>query len=362
MTGPYLLERSLDRAGCLVRWGRKPGTCFLTLRPGNGGPAVFSDKLAQEFVKQGIRPTYRRLGSAEAALIFSTSWGDWFHRLCNRWKVRTVVRVDGFMVPSYFDNRDQLPGYQDRRMSAEAMFLNYRLQRDLSMSDFVIYQSAFSKRMTDHYLFNRRHNFEIVHNGVDLDHFRPGPKRLGRRCLLSIGSLRNEYMLGSVLPVFDRLWRPYDLDLLVVGSIAPICRQQIDEYLQLHPELADRIKVVGPVPNSDLPAYLSEADVMIHPRLGDWCPNTVIESMACGVPVVCGSWGGAAELVGDGGIVVSTGEWTYGEEFHEGLAQATGRILADLERYKTNARRRAEEVFDIRVVAARYAKSMGICG
>lgn len=356
------IVRLADRAACFVRWGRKPRTCFLTLRRGNGGPAVFSGKLAQEFARQRIRSTYRRLRSADAALIFSVSWGDWFHGLCNRWKIRTVLRVDGFMIPSYFDNRDQPSGYQDRRMSTEAMSANYRLQRDLSISDFVIYQSAFCKKMADHYLFNRRYGYAIVHNGIDLDRFRPGLKRLGRRRLLSMGSLRHEYMLGSVLPVFNRLWRLCDLDLLVVGSIAPICREQIDGYLQSHPEVADRIKVVGPVPNNDLPAYLSEADVMIHPRLGDWCPNTVIESMACGVPVVCGSWGGASELVGDGGVVVPTGEWTYGEEFNEGLARATGRILADLDQYKTNARRRAEQVFDIRVVAARYSESMGIDG
>ena len=113
-------------------------------------------KLVREFEDQNIHTTFRQLRSAQAALLFSVSWGDWFHRLCRRWGVRTVLRVDGFLVPSYFDNRPQPEGYQDRRLKLSDMAQNYRLQRDLFLSDFVVYQSAFSKQMADEFLYNRR--------------------------------------------------------------------------------------------------------------------------------------------------------------------------------------------------------------
>lgn len=354
------LARVMDRAACFVPWPRVPRTCFFSLRPGAGGPGTFARKLGKELNRQGFEITHRQLRSARAALLFSVSWGDWFHRLCQRWGVRTVLRVDGFMVPSYFDNRPQPSGFQNRRLKLGDMGMNYRMQRDLSMSDFVIYQSAFSKRMADHFLFNRRERYLIAFNGVNLERFCPGPRRFGRVRLLSAGSLRDEYMLGSVLPVFEGLWRTHDLELSIVGSMEPICQQQINDYCQANPKAAEHIHIVGPVANDDLPAYIQQSDILIHPRLGDWCPNTVIEALACGVPVVCGSWGGTAELVGNGGVVVATGEWTYGEEFAAALIRAVEIILGDLDSYKRKARQRAEEAFDIHQVARYYADAMGL--
>lgn len=354
------LDRAVDRLACLVPWPKPPRACFFNLRPVGGGPGNFSRKLAREFKRQGIATSYRRLRSAQAALLFSVGWGDWFHNLCHAWDVRVVLRVDGFMVPTYFDNRPQPLGFQDRRLKLSDIALNHRLQRDLSLADFVIYQSAFSKRMADHFLYNRREQCAVIFNGIDLEQFSPGKPRAGRLRLLSAGALRDEYMLGTVLPVFEKLWKRYDLELLIVGSMEPVCKQQLADFGSKYPQAAERITAVGAVDNDDLPDYVRQADILVHPRLGDWCPNTVIEAMACGLPVACGSWGGTAELVGEGGIVAPTGEWAYGEEFVEGLAGAVESIISRLDEYKRAARSRAESVFDIRNVAHEYAKCMGI--
>jgi len=167
-------------------------------------------------------------------------------------------------------------------------------------------------------------------------------------------------MLGTVLPVFNRLVNRYDLELLIIGSLDLICQKQIQEFFQLHPQNAGRVQVVGSVENDRLPPILGECDILVHPRLGDGCPNSVIEAMACGVAVVCGSWGGTSELVGDGGIVVETRQWSYGDEFIEGLCEAIHIMIPDLESYKKNARLRAEEVFDIKKIAKSYAEAMEI--
>lgn len=355
-----MVEKIVDRVACWVSWPRGKRTVFFSQRPGLGGPGTFSHKLIQEFQQQEISTTFRRLRGSEAALMFSVSWGDWFYRLCRRMGVRTALRVDGFMLSNYFDNREQPTGHQDRRLKLTDMALNYRLQRDLLLADQVIYQSAFSKQMADRFLYCRRGNYRVVHNGVNLSQFCPGSPREGRRRLLSAGTLRDEYMLGTVLPVFECLRKRYDLELLVVGSMAPICQQQIHEYLENYPDAADRVKVVGPVTNSDLSHWLHEADVLLHPRLGDWCPNVVIEALACGLPIVCGSWGGTAELVGDAGVVVTTGEWTYGDNFVTDLSAGVETVLAELEQSKFKARSRAESMFDISKVAATYADVMGI--
>jgi glycosyltransferase involved in cell wall biosynthesis len=224
----------------------------------------------------------------------------------------------------------------------------------------VIYQSAFSKQMADHFLYKRQEAYSIVFNGVDLEQFCPGPVRTGRRRLLCCGTIRDEYMLGTILPAFGRLWRAYDLELLIVGPLDALNRKMLEEFTHNEPEAGQRIEWVGIVPNTELPRYMQQADILVHPRLGDSCPNAVVEAMACGLPVVCGSWGGAVELVSDEGRVVSTGPWEYGESFIGGLVTAVEEILDDLDRCRMAARARAEAQFDIRTVAQSYLTALGI--
>jgi glycosyltransferase involved in cell wall biosynthesis len=357
------LQRGADLLAGFVPWpsrGSRTGF-YCNTRPGSGGPAGFVRKLDQELQRRGTKLVYRKLHGSEGALLAQPSRGDWFYHLCRRWGIRTVARVDGFYLPSYFDNRPQPPGFQDRRLTLDKMAINYRMQHDLAQADFVIYQSAFSKQMADQFLYCRRERFEVVHNGVDLARFCPGA-HAGRRRLLSAGTLRDEYMLGTVLPVFERLWERHDLELMVVGRMDEISHRLLDEFMERFPSAVERVRVVGAVPNDEMARHMREADVLIHPRLGDWCPNTVIEALACGLPVVCGSWGGTAELVGDAGDIVPTGPWEYGETFVDGITAAVECMLDDLEQHKERARARAEACFDIRQVAARYLVALGYEG
>lgn len=352
------VPRLLDEISMGLPWPRHTRTCFFNLRPGPGGPRIFAQKLAQELQQQGVCITHNQLRSAEAALLFSKSDGNWFHYWRRRWGIRTVLRVDGFAVPGYFDNRLSPLHYQNRHLTLAHMATNYRLQRDLAQVDYVIYQSAFSKQMADLYLFARHHDYGIVFNGVDLNRFYPGPARADRIRLLSAGALRHEYMLGTVLPLFNRLWQRHNLELMIVGQMDTICEQQLNEFAHAFPTAFERVKIVGEVPNRDLPKIVQQADILVHPRLGDGCPNTVIEAMACGLPVVCGSWGGQAELVGSGGLVVPTQKWSYGKEYIDALADGVEQILGALDQYRIAARTRAISCFDIRQTAQRYVAAL----
>jgi glycosyltransferase involved in cell wall biosynthesis len=356
------LARGMDRLSVLLPWGNpdKRPRVFFSLRPGIGGPATFSRKLSRQLRANGVEVSHRRLRGSSGALLFSAAWGDWVHRLCARWGVRTVLRVDGIYVPAYFDNRVQPEGFQSRRLTIDQMRVNARIQCDLLLSDFVIYQSAFSKQMTDQYLYNRRDHYAVVFNGIDLQRFSPAPAREGRRRLAVAGTIRDEYVLGTVLPVFDRLYQRHDLELMIIGPLDAINQRLLHQYRSRNSSGAARVEWTGPVDNDALPQLLRRADVLIHPRLGDWCPNVVVEAMACGLPVVCGSWGGAAELVGGGGVVVPTEPWAYGDSYVEGITAALGQMLDDLPTFSRAARRRAEEAFDMTRVAKQYAEALTV--
>ena len=113
--------------------------------------------------------------------------------------------------------------------------------------------------------------------------------------------------------------------------------------------LADRVVFTGF--RLDVPEMLSEVTVSVLPSLTEGLSNTVLESMAAGVPVVATTVGGIPEAVVDGesGLLVPPRDAAA-------LARAIGTVLADPERAARlggAARRRVAERFsDERMIRA----------
>jgi glycosyltransferase involved in cell wall biosynthesis len=97
----------------------------------------------------------------------------------------------------------------------------------------------------------------------------------------------------------------------------------------------------------------ADADLFVLPTRADNLPNTVLESLACGTPVVSFDVGG----VGDAVRHLGTG-WLAPPEDVESLATGIRTLLADDElraRLGRNARALAEQEWDSRVEAERFA-------
>ena len=80
------------------------------------------------------------------------------------------------------------------------------------------------------------------------------------------------------------------------------------------------------------------------------CPNTVIEAMSSGLPVVGFDTGALRELVPAGcGEIVDYGSdpWAAGEPDAQSLCLAIEKVLADYSTYSRRAVRHAQENFDI---------------
>jgi len=65
-----------------------------------------------------------------------------------------------------------------------------------------------------------------------------------------------------------------------------------------------RIKLLGFVPDEDLPALYSGAQAFIYPSLYEGFGLPVLEAMACGTPVVVSNTSSLPEVVGSAGILV----------------------------------------------------------
>jgi glycosyltransferase involved in cell wall biosynthesis len=126
---------------------------------------------------------------------------------------------------------------------------------------------------------------------------------------------------------FDRLLRALralrnrggrdDVRVAVVGE--GVYRREL-EHLVGFLGLRDAVRLAGEVPHANLHLWYSAADLScLFSRREGW-PNVVLESMACGTPVLATPAGGIPEILGPG-----TGALADGDD--ESLAQALGSAL-----------------------------------
>jgi glycosyltransferase involved in cell wall biosynthesis len=87
------------------------------------------------------------------------------------------------------------------------------------------------------------------------------------------------------------------------------------------------------------------------------CPNTVIEALACGSPVVAFDTGSLKELVpAGGGIIVPYGSdpWKLGYPDVDALVDAILKVKMNYAYYSANARKVSEERYSIKDMTGKY--------
>jgi L-malate glycosyltransferase len=136
-----------------------------------------------------------------------------------------------------------------------------------------------------------------------------------------IGSLavfKNKKGIEVLLCAFSLLLQHYPTaHLLLVGFIIPGEQNSFETFVTKY-NLNDRITVTGRIPRHDALRYMRAMDIFVFTSLHDGCPNTVLEAMLAGVPIVATRAGAVPELIEDGkhGLLVYPGSAT---ELHEAM-------------------------------------------
>lgn len=177
---------------------------------------------------------------------------------------------------------------------------------------------------------------DVIENGVDCQKFAPFPQAEARRrlnlpqesrFLLSIGHLRELKGFHLLVDVVHRLHQERKSEttpvkLLLVGGDYPwdptykerLMRQIADAGL------LDDVILAGARPPEELHLWYSAADLFCLASSREGCPNVILESLACGTPVVATPVGDIPRLVPDRrlGVLVER----QAEAFYEAITQA----------------------------------------
>ncbi len=148
----------------------------------------------------------------------------------------------------------------------------------------------------------------VLRNGVDLGRFRPLDRAAARASLgltgpllLSVGNLVPEK--GHDLAIRALAQLPA-VRLVIIGS-GP--QRAGLKRLASALAVADRLRWIAPVSQDELVRYYSAADLCLLCSSREGMPNVVLESLACGTPVVATAVGGVPEIVSApaAGVVVA---------------------------------------------------------
>lgn len=153
----------------------------------------------------------------------------------------------------------------------------------------------------------------VIHNGVDLDLFRPhvGDWSIkaelgipaGSPALLFVGQIGLRKGVDVLLDVFENvLGQVPACRLLIVGQRHSVKQESVDYEANLLQRSQSGVlagKVHWLNRRDDLPEIYAGVDLLIHPARQEPLGRVILESIASGLPVVTTSVGGSPEIVGD---------------------------------------------------------------
>lgn len=257
---------------------------------------------------------------------------------CYKWKTGCYdcKAEPGYTVSKYYDRSKELYALKKRLFSSV---------KNLTLVPVSDWQAAFLKDS-----FLKDCNVHTIHNGVDIEKFRP----------MDGNRLRDKHKLHG--------------KLVILGVASPWnTRKGLDDFLRLRTMLSDEFAIVmvglttkqiEKLPNGiigiartesqqELAEYYSMADVFVNLTYLDTFPTVNLEALACGTPVITYRTGGSPEAICDTACekVEKAGAEYYptGMVVEQGDVEGVIRCVRELRQRPISAticRQRAVEHFD----------------
>jgi len=325
--------------------------CITPFAQGTGGMASFRLKFEQGLISHGIDVTHDLSADVDAILVIA---GTRF--LPDLWRarrrgIRIVQRLDGI-------NWVQRVRWTGARYHIRAEYGNALLALIRNrFADRVIYQSQFIRKWWQDWHGAAKAPASVIINGVDLNAYSPhGTNERPQdryRMLLLEGSLAGGLNAGlfHAIAAAEKLSEKYPMEVVVAGKVDEATQQKLQSKVP--------VKFLGTIPREQIPQLARSSHLMYCAEVNPPCPNSVIEALACGLPVIGFDSGSLKELVTeDAGRVVPYGAnpWKLETPNIAALALSAEEVLTKQEQFRRSARRRAEAEFGLEKMSASYLK------
>lgn len=317
----------------------------------HGGPSTFQTRLMEElrlrgwkivFPEDNIRP--------DVILIVGGTTRLWWLIRC-KWKgSRIVHRVAAIHWRHHVEKHSFKIFFL-----LEVRNLIVRLIRKY-LADHIIYQSLFAENWWLSKRGATKADGSIIYNGTNTQLFKPTGEKANKKTLEIACVEGNIAANGFIVPLIRRIAQVKtghkEVRVNIFGNASA----------ELKAALSDMNNVVfhGHIPRAEMPLRLAENDIFLSLEINAACPNSIIEAMAAGLPVIAFATGATPELVSeDTGMLLKydADPWQLGlPTIGQEVDMAVEKINANLEGFAEKARQRALKYHDATNMTDAYLK------
>jgi glycosyltransferase involved in cell wall biosynthesis len=148
---------------------------------------------------------------------------------------------------------------------------------------------------------NPEQKIEVIYNGVDISEFKPFDKKHENETItfISTGRLAKHKAYHFLIQALSGIEK---VRLVLIGD-----GKQYEELKVLANNLNVMVDFRGKLEHSKIVAELQKADVFVLPSITEGMSNSLLEAIACGLPVLVTNVGGSEELIKGNGFIVEKG-------------------------------------------------------
>jgi glycosyltransferase involved in cell wall biosynthesis len=328
-----------------------PRICIVPRVEGLGGVTSFRLKFENTLHTRGVDVINNLSQPADAVLVLAGT-----KNLLPLWRARRrgqriVQRLDGI-------NWVHRASWAGPRYTIRAIYGNANLSFiRRRLADHVIYQSQFVKDWWEDWYRPTRVPSSVILNGADLNQYTPSglhERPSGHyRLLIVEGSLTGALNSGlfHATELAERLSHQYKIELCIVGRVDRRTKNKLQRKTTF------RVRFLDTIPREQIPWIMRSSHLLFSAEVNPPCPNSVIEALACGLPVIGFDTGSLSEIVqGYAGRLAPYGanQWKLAKPDISALVDRAVEVLEDQPRFRSFAREQAELKFGLDKMVDEY--------
>lgn len=257
-----------------------------------------------------------------------------FHGLAvSSWTGRSAYLFSGPWAEEYRFSRQSAPRRPLARAwdSLVALVMQRVERRAMRSTGMILTPSHYWVKMLPRWHPCRLPPITVISGGVDTEFFKPAPDRdnyrqgrgvgAGDFLFLTVRRLDARMGLLGLIEAFGGIARSFPQARLWLAGRGP--QEAVLRDAILRAKLGDRVRLLGFVPEQELPLLYSAADCTLMPSLDlEGFGLATVESLACGTPVIGSRAGATPEVLGE-----LAPDLLFDPSLPEGLSQCLRSVL-----------------------------------
>jgi len=148
----------------------------------------------------------------------------------------------------------------------------------------------------------------VIHNGIDVDIFYPRKKNQHKNYqqLLWIGRFVSGKGVNILIDAFQKIVKDFKEARLILVGEGPQ-RSQIENQIE-RAGLKKNVEIYDYWDNSKIAEIYNQSDIFILPSLMEGVPRTMLEAMACGIPIIVTDLPHLKVIVEGAGLIFPPGD------------------------------------------------------